>query len=550
LHRICDKLEVQSEALKGKVFDVLGKDPFRGEPLRELLIRAIRYGDQPEVRARLTQKVDAAFDPTHIEAILHEHSLVTERMTAATVQAIRDQMARAETRKLQPHFIASFFIAALERLGGRVGRREGDRYEVTHVPAAIRNRGQLIAPRRPITAKYERVCFEKNQMDAEGQPRAELVCPGHPLLEGTIDLLLEQHRDLLRRGTVLVDSRDDGEELRQLFYMEHAVQDARPDPGGGRRVVSRELQFVEIGASGTARSAGYAPYLNYDAVVEADLDIVEEILKGATWLQENVESRAKSYAIAQVVPRHFRDVRERRCVLIDKTLAAVKERLTKEIAFWDRRANELKNQELAGKKTSLPSGQARQRADDLQGRLERRIEELEQERQISPMPPLIVGGALVVPAGLLRHYRKMVAPASPTSLPQQITPEMRKRIEDLAMRAVMQTEERMGRKPRDVSDENLGWDIESREPQTGELLFIEVKGRFHLADSVTLTRNELLAALNTPGRFILAIVLVDGDIAQTPIYQTEFNTELYEFAMTSVTFSLPKMIGRRASEGV
>ena len=43
------------KALGGQVFDVLGKLQFEGRPLRDLLIEAIRYGEQPEVRARLTQ---------------------------------------------------------------------------------------------------------------------------------------------------------------------------------------------------------------------------------------------------------------------------------------------------------------------------------------------------------------------------------------------------------------------------------------------------------------------------------------------------------------
>ena len=48
--RLLEKLEEARSALGGKVFDVLGKIHFEGRPLRELLIEAIRYGEQPEVR--------------------------------------------------------------------------------------------------------------------------------------------------------------------------------------------------------------------------------------------------------------------------------------------------------------------------------------------------------------------------------------------------------------------------------------------------------------------------------------------------------------------
>ena len=59
---LLEKLEEARKALGGQVFDVLGKLQFEGRPLRDLLIEAIRYGDQPEVRARLTQVVDNALD--------------------------------------------------------------------------------------------------------------------------------------------------------------------------------------------------------------------------------------------------------------------------------------------------------------------------------------------------------------------------------------------------------------------------------------------------------------------------------------------------------
>ena len=102
------------------------------------------------------------------------------------------------------------------------------------------------------------------------------------------------------------------------------------------------------------------------------------------------------------MPRHFEEVRHRKEEQVSKTVAAVKERLTKEITYWDHRAEELKAQELAREDPSpLNSGKARQRADDLQGRLQRRMEELEQERRLSPLPPNVTGAALVVPAGLL-----------------------------------------------------------------------------------------------------------------------------------------------------
>ncbi len=132
---------------------------------------------------------------------------------------------------------------------------------------------------------------------------------------------------------------------------------------------------------------------------------------------------------------------------------------------------QLKDQELAGRvNAKLNSGLARQRADELAVRLQKRLAELEQERKLSPLPPVVLGGAMVVPVGLLR---KLSGEATAVPTFAQNT----ERSELLAMNAVMQAERRLGYVPRDVSDQNLGYDVESSVPGSGMLRFIEVKGR-------------------------------------------------------------------------
>ena len=133
-HRLLEKLEVESEALKGRVFDILG-EVFEETSLKDLLIQAIRYGDQPEVRARLTQKIDHAFDHDHLKALLDRNALAQETMSAERLFAVKEEMEKAEARRLQPYFVRSFFLKAFEQLGGSIHPREAGRFEITHVPA-------------------------------------------------------------------------------------------------------------------------------------------------------------------------------------------------------------------------------------------------------------------------------------------------------------------------------------------------------------------------------------------------------------------------------
>jgi len=67
--RLLEKLDEERSALGGQVFDVLGQLTFDDRPLRDLLLDAIRYGDDPEVKARLFKVVDKALDRQHLREL-------------------------------------------------------------------------------------------------------------------------------------------------------------------------------------------------------------------------------------------------------------------------------------------------------------------------------------------------------------------------------------------------------------------------------------------------------------------------------------------------
>ena len=537
--RLLEKLEEARQALGGQVFDVLGKLVFDGRPLKELLIEAIRYGEQPEVRAKLTQVVERAFDRDQLRDLLEERALAHDAMDASRVHRIREEMERAEARRLQPHYIESFFLDALRRLGGTAKQREPRRYEITHVPAPIRNRDRLIGIRAPVQPRYERIAFEKELVAPQGQPLAAFVCPGHPLLDATIDLTLERHRDLLRQGTVLVDERDPGTAPRVLFFLGHAIQDAGVVRSGERRLVSKRMLYVEIDARGTARHVHYAPYLDYRPLNDSEPG-VEALLARAEcgWIGREVEQKALSHAVGHVVPEHLKEVRERKVALIDKTEAAVKDRLTKEISYWDHRAEQLKLQEQAGRSNArLNSGEARKRADSLQARLVKRLDQLKLERQISPLPPVVLGGLLVVPAGLISAMTGRLTSAAAPSPDNQAAAAQARQI-------VMEVERSLGFEPTDREIEKLGYDIESRIPGTGRLRFIEVKGRVSSAATITVTKNEILYSLNQPDNFILAIVeFLHRDSYRVHYVRHPFKREP-DFGVTSVNYDFAELLVR------
>ena len=537
--KLLDKLEQARQTLGGQVFDVLGKLHFEGRPLRELLVEAIRYGEQPEVRARLTTALDNTLDRSKLQDLLEERALAQDAMDASRVHRIREDMERAEAVRLQPHYVESFFREAFQNLGGAVRQREPRRYEITHVPAPVRSRDRLIGIGEPVLPRYERIAFDKSLVAPPGQALAAFVCPGHPLLDAVIDLTLERHRDLLKRGAVLVDDRDAGTAPRVLFYLEHAIQDAGVTRTGERRTMSRRMLYVELDAEGTARHMHYAPYLDYRPLAEDDPG-TERILDhpASAWIDRDIEKSAQSYAVAKVVPEHLAEVRDAKLALLAKTEAAVKDRLTKEITYWDHRAEQLKVQEQAGKTGArLNSGEARKRADDLQGRLHRRLEELRLEGQISPLPPVVIGGVLIVPNGLVDEITGRETGTRTTAIDTQAAAA---RARDI----IMDVERGLGYEPTDREFEKLGYDIESRVPETGKLRFIEVKGRVSSAATVTVTRNEILYSLNKPEDFILGIVeFLDGDAHKVHYVREPFQREP-DFGANSVNYDFAELLVR------
>lgn len=523
--RLLEKLARERDRLNGQVFDVIG-ELFRETPLRKLMVQAVRYGDKPEVRAKLTIAIDNATDQERVKEIVRDDLLVTGVMDTRKVEQVRAEMERAKARKLQPHFIADFFKDAFQELGGRFHERESGRFAINNVPASIRNHARELGL-GPIARKYARICFDKDQIHQDKKPEAAFVCPGHPLLDATISLTLKRERETLKRGAMLVDPNDPGDALRVLFYLKGAIQDAVPNNGRDHSVISQEVHFVEIDSAGGIHEAGAAPYLDYRPADAHERAKIAPMLE-QDWLKgEQLDRRAVNYAIEHLIPDHLERIREPRNERLDKTESAVKERLAYAITYHDGRAAHFRAQEAAGKVNArLNRIQEEQKADELQERMALRLTQIEQERQISATRPIVAGGALIIPIGLLQG--------------ENIDPRVidTRKSEQIAMEAVMAAERGLGNIPLDVSMEKRGYDIESKAPgEQAKLRFIEVKGRRKGASDVTLTKNELFAAYNSEEQFILALVEIDGEEATQVRY-----VQGYDFkAPKSAQFNLKQL---------
>ena len=494
----------------------------------------------------MTKKIDSELDPTKLKKLIAEQANFNETLTADMVYRIKEDMDRAEARKLQPCFVRAFFQGGLATLGGEMRKRGNGRWSIPHVPAVIREKAKVLNSRRPVASTYDYVCFDKQAIrPTASSPEAAFLHPGHPLVAAVTKLIAETKGGYLKSGAVMVDPADEGTEPSLLFMIDHTIA-----AGATRRTVSRRLQFVRLGAKGEASYAGWAPHLDLKAPDAQAMEIAKKV-KSEPWLQADLEKLAADYATEHVVREHYDDVRSRQIAKLDKLLASVQASLTKATTVYQRKYAEFLSD---SKKPDAPATaiasaeQMRRKVDELKTRLASRQTEIADEKNLVSLAPVVQGGILVIPQGLIDASDPGRAGAS--AAPQlAVDAAARKRVELLAMKAVTETEQALGNTVTDVSAFKCGWDLTSRYPAPvnkddpiREDRHIEVKGRVKGATDVILTCNEISYAVNQGDKFILALVLVDGDKTEGPYYIRNIWTNELNFGVEHESYKIADLL--------
>lgn len=481
-NQLLDKIAEQRAAYGGKVFDVLGS-AFDEAPLRVLLMEAIRYGEQPEVRARMRRVIDEQV-AEGCKELMEERALARENLTDSDVERMRRQMDEARSRRLQPHYIEWAFRTAFGRLGGRIAKRETGRWEISHVPPAVRTH-QPLAGALPVASRYQRVTFEIERVGKDTGSRADLLAPGHPLHDAVI---AETGRSLgaaLERGAVLVSPT--AERVQVLVGVLEEIVDAT------ETYVSRRFRYALIDEQGTVTDAGPAPYLDWVSPPEGF-----GLPANLGWLTD-AETKAISWMISHQLPGYLQEVRPRRAAGLQRVRAAVSQRLTLE---RDRLINEAMvaaDRERRQENVRESSESLMRKSNDLEARMWARLAELDRQESMSTKPPRVVAAALVLPLSMVSSGLPPDAPAREVE-----TEEVERRGVD----AVLAAERRLGRNPIEQDFWNPGFDILS-EVAGGDPIRIEVKARIAGSSHFLITPNEVLYGRNAAPRYRLALVRVD-----------------------------------------
>ena len=538
---LLDKLERQRKALGDKVYDVLGS-MYEGASLHKIMIKAIMEKSIPELESTLKEELETPLDTEHIKELFHRYALVTDSIDSKEIEKAREELELADLIRLQPHFVSSFFIEAFKDLGGIIRERETKRFEIMHVPSLIRETSRNRNDRQLIQQKYERIVFDKKIIDIEGKPHAEFVCPGRPLLDSTLQVILDKYGNLLQTGAQLIDPLDSSDEPHVMYYLTNSIFDSTKDKNGNANQISKQMNFISIKTNGEPFSSTHAAYLDFRPATENETAILSSNLK-LNWINESLEEKCISFANRSLVKEHLEKMKKHTEGIVEKIKTQVNERLTKEIIFLSNKAQELREKEKRGETNlRVSSTKILQNIDELKKRLDDRLKQLDNQKTLRAGQSTIIGRVLVIPAGF---FVKNGIKEADYSI------DGRDEIEAAAMTTVLEQEKKLGRIPEDVTSQRLPYDIISRDNH-GNLKFIEVKGKMKGKHTVTVSKGEILTYKNKPNDFILAIVLIDENgNAEKPRYvfnpfelEPGIGTKGLEvgFNQVSVNYDLPKLL--------
>jgi superfamily II DNA or RNA helicase len=489
---LLSKIQQQSVAYNGNIFNVLGQGPvFNGDSLKDLLIKAIKYGSDPAKKAEMNEVIDAGV-AAGLDELKAEQALYEAINSSVDVDQIRQEMEELQTRRLQPGFIEGFFTPAFKRLAGSLTLKETGRFEIRKVPQTLLDFANQQPHIPPLASAYERVTFSRSAVKVDNQLNAHLIAPGSALMTAVVEKTIQDLSYSVMQGAILVDrSEKQSNEPAVLFALQQEINNSKGE------IVDRHFDFIEVTSSGAGSYSNTAPYIDYESPNPSELELIKsKILPGID--PGVLESRAREIALEKLVTKDKPALKERISAQVAKVRMQVVERLDQEITYWH---NEHTKRALENNpKSQKEAAKAEDRAKELKLRKEKRLQELDKEEQLMSGSPFIRTAAIIVPSSLLYSNEEERIKFAKD---QEAIKEVERRAVDL----VLQVEKARGREPEEMPRNNKGFDIISR-TKDGHSDYIEVKGRIEGSDTFLVTSSEISFGKTQGTNHRLAIVKV------------------------------------------
>ena len=475
----------------GKVFNVLG-EVFPANQLERMLRDMYAHNQMTEelIKQRIVEQVD----PERFRSIT-DSTLEGLAKRELNLSAIVGKSAEAKERRLVPEVIEDFFLQAAPLTGVELSQlaKNQHTYRIGRVPRHLWPIGERLEPRfGRLGREYKQVIFDKELLKKD--PTCEWITPGHPLFEVVREDLQDHVRPDLEKGAVFFDLHRNAPSRLNIYSA--AIRDGRGN------VLHRRLFIVQQDLDGTVTVRQSTLLLDLipapsgttlpDAA-ETDRAVIEQFLVRDAlqpFLKEVAAQRAKEI---ETVERHLE--------------ISLKELIHRQSLKYAT----LYEQQQSGDNTPLLAAnlkQAEDRLDELNGRLERRQAELQQERNCTI-------------SDIQRHGCAWVLPHPDRAAPEVANLVRDDEIERIAVQTVTAFENARGWVVESVEKDNRGFDLISRRPHPEdpmtalEVRFIEVKGRSGVGE-VGLTANEYRTAQRLRKDYWLYVVF---NCATTPDLQ-------------------------------
>ena len=452
--RLFEKLEEIKKALgSDKVFDCLG-EIYQDKNLSQLLVEAA-------VSARniddILKDIEITVNEEYINKVKENlgESLATRFIDYTRIKEMAQQ---AQEYRLIPEYTESFFKEAFTRVEGKFHEGKSGFMVIDSVPFDLRNIAKEDTFRKSygdLVKKYPRVTFDKEI--AFRNPDVEFISFGHPLFESLMVWIEKNISDSLLNGANFIDP--DGKLDGYILFYEGEVGD------GTDKIVGKRL---------------FSFYTNgKDLIKEVSPAIIWDLAQGRNIKNESIDTKSiKEHVLIEIRPtleeykKELLQERLRQTQIKQKyglkSLEYLILKLDGELISLYKRKEFGENVDLAIRNKEESKEKYIKASEELKVQIQR-------EKTLTMSAP---------------HFIGIIRVKSPAHIDKKMVSN--KEIELIGMKIAMDYEVKNGRKPEDVSAENLGFDIRSKD-KDDKVRYIEVKARAQIGD-VALTQNEWFKA--------------------------------------------------------
>jgi len=465
--KLFEKLEEIKRALgSDKVFDCLG-EIYQDKNLSQLLLEAVLNTRNID---DILKDIEITVNEEYIKKVKENlgESLATRFIDYTRIKEMAQQ---AQEYRLIPEYTESFFKKAFAKVGGKFHVGKDDFLIIDSIPFALRNIAKEDTFKKSygdLVRKYPRVTFDKEI--AFRNPEVEFISFGHSLFESLMIWIERNISDSLLNGANFIDP--DGNLDGYVLFYEGEVRD------GTDKIVGKRL---------------FSFYTNgKNLIKEVSPAIIWDLAEGANIKNDSIDIKfIKEYVFNNIIST----LEEYKKELLQERLRQIQIKqkygvtsLDYLLVKLDGELISLERRKEFGENVDLVIRNKEERKEKYIKALEELKIQIEKEKKLTMSAPHFIGILGVKPQA---HIDKEMV--------------NNKEIELIGMKIAMDYEIKNERKPEDVSFENLGFDIRSKD-KDNKIRYIEVKTRAQIGD-VALTQNEWFKAKRFKDDYYLYVVV-------------------------------------------